>query len=109
MHLPLLRWCAQASIEEARNHLAVVKSSEFSSARSSFAELQARQQAVLDTVGPNALLDLLTKDVDKVRTTGAPPALARTPPSLSSGQQGCSSPPFLIPLTRPGLLCVCCD
>jgi hypothetical protein len=56
----------QEEIEQARNHLAVVKSSEFAAAKATFSELQARQAAVLDTCGPAVIMSTLCRDVEKV-------------------------------------------
>jgi len=56
----------QGTIEEARNHVAIVKSSEYAGAKAAFEELVARQAAVLAAAAPNVLLGALVADTDKL-------------------------------------------
>ncbi len=57
----------QGSIEEARNHVAIVRSSEYASVKGQFDELFARQEAVLAKLSPHILLGKLRERVEQVR------------------------------------------
>lgn len=56
----------QDAIDEARNHVAVVRSSEFASVKSHFDELLQRQDAALAKLSPAVVYAKLKDEVDKV-------------------------------------------
>mmetsp|Transcript_20647 Transcript_20647/g.35335 ORF Transcript_20647/g.35335 Transcript_20647/m.35335 type:complete len:183 (+) Transcript_20647:134-682(+) len=61
----------QDQIEEVRNHVAVVRSSEFSTTQASFRELYSRQAAVLDTISGPVLVERLAQDEAKLDEASA--------------------------------------
>ncbi|KAG1663697.1 hypothetical protein FOA52_013265 [Chlamydomonas sp. UWO 241] len=56
----------QGSIDEARNHVAIVRSSEYASAKATFDELYARQEAVLKKLNPILLIQKLHDEADRL-------------------------------------------
>jgi hypothetical protein len=55
----------QRSIEEARNHVAIVRSSEYADVKRKFDELAARQEAVMEKVSPALLLRQIKSSADE--------------------------------------------
>ncbi|KXZ47780.1 hypothetical protein GPECTOR_33g662 [Gonium pectorale] len=53
------------SIEEARGHVAIVRSGEYAAMRALFEELYARQEAVIAKMGPGVLLAKVREEADK--------------------------------------------
>ncbi|KAF5827571.1 hypothetical protein DUNSADRAFT_423 [Dunaliella salina] len=56
----------QGALEEARNHVAIVKSSEYAAAKSIFDELLQSQRQVCACLAPSVLLDKLHAAVNEV-------------------------------------------
>lgn len=54
------------SIDEARGHVAIVRSGEYAAMRSLFEDLFNRQKAIITKMGPDALLARLRQEVDEV-------------------------------------------
>ncbi|KAL6762531.1 hypothetical protein V8C86DRAFT_607092 [Haematococcus lacustris] len=61
----------QASLEEVRNQIAIVRNSEYAAVKAVFQELVDRQSAVLKVLAPTALLDRLRQDVDQLNDGGS--------------------------------------
>ncbi|GLC42986.1 hypothetical protein PLESTB_000279400 [Pleodorina starrii] len=53
------------SIEEARGHVAIVRSGEYAATRAAFEGLHGRQEAVVTKMGPSKLLGRLREEADK--------------------------------------------
>jgi ESCRT-I complex subunit VPS37 len=56
----------QGNIDEAKNHVAIVRSSEFASAKALFDELFARQEAVLAKLSPGCYVPKLAAKSEQV-------------------------------------------
>jgi len=57
----------QSTLEEARNHVAIVRSSEYAAAKGVFDELLQSQRQVCACLAPAVLLDKLHAAVNEVR------------------------------------------
>lgn len=56
----------QESIDEARTHVAIVRSGDYVAAKDVFDDLYRRQEAVCAKLGPAVLLQSLRQEADKV-------------------------------------------
>lgn len=61
----------ESTISQAKGHVAIVRSSDFASARSLFDGLYSRHQAVLTKLSPEVLLGQIRADAEEVSTGGA--------------------------------------
>lgn len=58
----------QAAIDEAKTHVAIVKSSEYAATKDIFDDLVKRQHMVMAKLNPSILLDKLHEAVEQVRS-----------------------------------------
>lgn len=81
----------ESTITQARGHVAIVRSSDYASARSLFDGLYARHQAVLTKLSPDVLLGQMRAEAQEVRAVAIIQGMCVSYSSVSVACSRCST------------------